>query len=168
MKPGINKSYLLLCVLLFPPQCVLADFGIFKSFEQGSIEDIKQAHQGETFLLTLWSLDCPPCHDELKLLGQWLKKNPRENLIVISTDSIESHQAAEQTIREYGLQSARHWMFADRYVERLRHSIDPDWFGELPRSYFYDSEHHATAHTGVLSAAMLHRWVASSARHETN
>jgi hypothetical protein len=28
---------------------------------------------------------------------------------------------------------------------------DPGWYGELPRSYFYDAEHNMMSHSGILT-----------------
>ena len=49
-------------------------------------------------------------------------------------------------------------MFADSFAERLRFSIDPNWYGELPRSYFFDESHEFKAHSGIVSEALLAEW----------
>ena len=38
----------------------------------------------------------------------------------------------------YGLGKVEQWVFADPMPERLRFEIDRRWYGELPRTHFYD------------------------------
>ena len=76
-------------------------------------------------------------------------------MIVISTDSIKNREDAVDILDEYQLADETTWMFADSFVERLRFSIDPNWYGELPRSYFYDPDHNMTAHSGILTEEKL-------------
>ncbi|MGE4630656.1 MAG: hypothetical protein AAEC86_09460 [Pseudohongiellaceae bacterium] len=49
-------------------------------------------------------------------------------------------------------------MFADNFAERLRFSIDPNWYGELPRSYFFDAKHNMSSHSGIMTKALLPGW----------
>jgi hypothetical protein len=102
-------------------------------------------------VVSLWSVDCAPCRVELDMLGQMKKADPDFPLVVISTDSIEMREDAADILDEYQLAGETTWMFADSFVERLRFSIDPGWYGELPRSYFYDAEHNMMAHSGILT-----------------
>jgi thiol-disulfide isomerase/thioredoxin len=126
-----------------------------KDFGTQSFEQIKSEYEGEPFVLSLWSIDCAPCRVELKLLGELKKEDPSFPLVVISTDSIENREEAADILDSYALQSIETWMFADAFVERLRYSVDPLWHGELPRSYFFKSDHSFEAHSGVLSRAQL-------------
>ena len=49
-------------------------------------------------------------------------------------------------------------MFADSFVERLRFSIDANWYGELPRSYFFDVNNKMRSHSGIVSKELLAGW----------
>ena len=59
---------------------------------------------------------------------------------------------------DLGLKDKESWMFADSFVERLRSSIDPNWYGELPRSYYFDSNHRMQSHSGIVSEELLQAW----------
>ena len=43
--------------------------------------------------------------------------------------------------------------------EKLRYVIDQDWYGELPRSYYYDADHQRSSHSGTLSQQQLSAWL---------
>ena len=112
---------------------------------------IKEQFAGKPFVVSLWSVDCAPCRVELDMLGKMKQADPDFPLVVISTDSIDKRADAADILDEYQLAGETTWMFADSFVERLRFSIDPGWYGELPRSYFYDAEHNMMAHSGILT-----------------
>jgi hypothetical protein len=89
------------------------------------------------------------------MLGKLKQADPSLPLVVISTDSIEKREEAADILQGYALDGVPTWMFADTFVERLRFSIDPMWYGELPRSYFFAPDHSFTAHSGILTAEKL-------------
>ena len=124
-------------------------------FDATTFERIKAGYAGKPFLVSLWSIDCPPCLVELDLLGKLVAENPAFPLVLISTDSLDKLEEARFLLEDYGLQDVRSWIFADAFIERLRFTIDPGWYGELPRSYFYSATHEFEAHSGTLDAALL-------------
>jgi len=79
--------------------------------------------------------------------------------VLVSTDHISYREDAMDWLIRYGLEDIHSWMFAERFSERLRHSIDPAWFGELPRSYHFDASHQSRAHSGVLTEAQVREWL---------
>ncbi len=129
-------------------------------FNADSFNAIKEQYQGREFLVGLWSVDCPPCLVELELMSSLLVTNPDLPFVLISTDSIELQEEATEFLEEFDLASRKTWMFADNFVERLRFSIDPNWFGELPRSYYFDAEHDMQSHSGILNQSILESWFA--------
>lgn len=94
----------------------------------------------EAFLMVMWSLDCPPCIKELNMLGLLYKKNPNLNLVLVSTDSVSRSSEISGFLKESGLSNLNSWIFSDESGQKLRYSIDPRWYGELPRSYFHNDE----------------------------
>jgi len=130
----------------------------FKAFSAQSMQVIKTDYEGREFLLGLWSVDCPPCLVELALMGELLQLNPDFPLVLISTDPIEQRQYAAEFLEDFNLEKIESWMFADRFVERLRFSIDPNWYGELPRSYFFTSNHDVRSHSGIMTRELLTQW----------
>lgn len=115
-------------------------------------------------LVTIWSLDCPPCMKELDLLGRMKEKYPGFKLVLINSDGLGTAQEAEALLSSFGLALNDSWIFASDEVERLRYSIDPQWYGELPRSYIYDKGER-TGHSGLIDEAWLHGWLESFRNH---
>ena len=130
-------------------------------FTSSSFDSIKEQYQGKEFLLGLWSVDCPPCLVELELMSSLLELNPDLHFVLISTDSIELQEEATVFLEDFDLVNRSSWMFADNFVEKLRYSIDPNWFGELPRSYYFDTEHNMRSHSGILTESILKSWFAN-------
>lgn len=150
--PRLFAGVLLLCA----SSVVAADN--FKAFTNESFEQIKASFAGQEFLLGLWSVDCPPCMVEMQLMAELIELNPGLPYVLVSTDSIEQRDYSAEYLEDVGLEDKESWMFADSFVERLRFSIDPNWYGELPRSYFFDSEHNMQSHSGIVSEELLSEW----------
>jgi thiol-disulfide isomerase/thioredoxin len=129
-------------------------------FETGSLQSIVAAHQNRPFVLALWSLTCPPCQDELAMLGEVFNDDPACDLVLVSTDTPEDAAAIARTLARYRLERAAAWVFADAFTERLRYAIDRRWQGELPRTYLYGADGSVTAVSGRLSRRRLHQWIA--------
>ncbi|MFM1896179.1 MAG: hypothetical protein RLZZ385_1253 [Pseudomonadota bacterium] len=131
-------------------------------FGTGTFAQLKAGFQGRPFLVSLWSVDCPPCRLELQMLGELMAEQPDFPLLLISTDDIQKREDALFVLEDYNLDHIESYMFADGFVERLRFSIDPGWYGELPRSYIHSADGQVEGHSGVLTreridAAFHHR-----------
>jgi len=150
---GLGLAALLLC------HTALAD-GL-RPFKPTSLAEITAARSGKPFVLLLWSLDCPSCIKEMAGLAAILAKQPDLNWVLVSTDEESYAQEAEAMLRKHGLQGVESWIFADANAQRLRYAIDPAWFGELPRSYFYDASHQRLPHSGVLRSEQIEAWRAA-------
>ena len=129
----------------------------FRPFYSDSLDDITSAREGQPFLLVLWSIDCPPCRKELQSIGRIYSEFSPGGLVLILTDGSDGAVQAKKMLAGLGLASAESWLFADSFPERLRYHIDPDWYGELPRSYFYDGGHRRTAQSGTYRLSELQR-----------
>ena len=154
MKNRILTTLLLLslCVPVFS----MADF---RPFNTGSLKQIVTEHKGQPFLLVLWSVDCPPCLRELEHLGKLRNSFPGQGLVLISTDSSDYRNDAEALLALHGLKDAENWVFTGNFPEKLRYHIDNSWFGELPRSYFYDANHQRISRSGVLNMEVIQQWI---------
>jgi hypothetical protein len=132
-----------------------------RPFKPGSLSEIIGDRQGQPFLLILRSVDCPPCRKELDLLAQTRRAHPELDLVLIATDDITSYaQEVHAILKKHGLGDAESWIFADPNAQRLRYEIDPKWYGELPRGYFYDAAHHRLGVSGALKPEHLSAWLA--------
>lgn len=108
-------------------------------FQADSLAQIRAARAAAPFVLVLWSLDCPPCFRELDMLGRLHQADPGLKLVLVATDPFEepgTRPAVRDTLKRFGLAGIEAWAFASD-PQRLRYVIDPRWYGELPRSYFY-------------------------------
>ena len=149
---------LLACLLLLAAAAAQADDGP-RPFVRGSMQQILQAHRGQPFILGLWSISCSPCRDELAVLGRVMARHRKLALVLVAADAPGDGPALAKVLRGYRLQRAESWVFAESFTERLRYEIDREWYGELPRSYFFDAQGNAQALSGRLDAAVLEQWV---------
>lgn len=143
--------------------CLLCDQSLGaaepQAFTTATLAELRRQHQGEAFLLVLWSVHCAPCFAELAMLGKELASNPGLPLVLVSTDTDAAPAGLLMVLEDYGLQDLPSWQFSEDFPEKLRYAIDPGWYGELPRSYFYDATHARSSHSGQLSSEMLLAWL---------
>jgi len=112
------------------------------------------------FIMVLWSLDCPPCIKELSMLGKLYKQNPALDLVLVSTDSSSRTNDINELINDSGLSEFKSWVFSDDSIQRIRYSIDPAWYGELPRSYFHNQrQSKRSSVSGLLEKDKIISWL---------
>lgn len=129
-------------------------------FTVNSLAKIKAQHAGRPFILSLWSVnECSYCIAELTFLGKFAKTQKRLPLVLVATDSPEFVPVMQKTLSELGLGRMDSWVFDDALPERLRHVIDPSWYGELPRTYLYDARHQRETVVGMLNEQHLRAWL---------
>lgn len=139
--------------------------------QRGSYQKILAAHAGRPFVVAMWSLSCTHCAADLEIFGRLANKYPGFDLVLISTDTPGQEPAIARTLGQYHLGKStakpkrlgkvESWVFADSYAERLRFEIDAQWYGELPRTYFYDASGTARGISGALNAQETELWVSS-------
>ncbi len=166
MKSGGTIVQCLLGLLLCLSSACSSAAQIAKHFVRGSYQEIVSAREGKPFIISLWSLDCTYCHDDVVLFGKLSKKYPDLDLVLISTDTPEQMKEIARTLQKYPLKKAESWVFADSFVERLRYEVDTQWYGELPRTYFYDAQGHVLGLSGKLDYAQIERWIRVSKKNE--
>lgn len=152
----LTRASSFLIILLWLPMSLHAEM---VAFLPGSMEQITASRKGEPFLLVLWSVECPPCMKELHQLGEMRDRFGANTLVLVSTDGEADRESAWDLINANKLGAFENRFFADNFPERLRHEIDPNWFGELPRAYLYQADHQRHAHSGVLSEAAINQWL---------
>jgi len=133
-----------------------------RPFVSGSYAEILASRRDQPFLLVFWSLECPPCHEELAMLGELRRGHPRMPVVVVSTDTDGAPDEVRAVLAEKGLSTVETWVFAGGAPERLRFEIDRDWYGELPRSYLYDKNHRRHGVSGRLKRASVEAWLAAN------
>lgn len=130
-----------------------------RPFQASSLKQIESARPGKAFILSFWSATCTHCPAELRALGELSRRYPKLEVVLVAADTPAEIPELARLAADYGLARQPQWVFADEQPERLRHVIDRRWFGELPRTYFYDAGHRRQGHSGVIPAAELERWV---------
>jgi len=155
-----EMALLLLAALAAPAAAASAPF---RAFRPGSFAELLAARRGEPFLLVLWSVTCAPCRREFELLRAMQDAHPRLPLVLVSTDDIGDSDVAARMLAEAGLEGVESWIFAGD-PQRLRYEIDPAWYGEMPRAYFYDAGHRREGVSGSLAREQIERWLARTAR----
>ena len=139
-------------------------------FTAATPEALRAAHAGRPWVLVLWSVSCEPCRAELAHWAERRRENPGIAIEVVSIDDASETELAGRLLAQAGLAvappkgkartaRAAQWIFADDYVERLRHAIDPGWHGEVPRTYFFDRQSGRTAASGVLAPRDVADWL---------
>ncbi len=158
MKNKATVSLLLIIALLSLPPFVRAEIQI-RLFDTGTYKKIISQHKHDSFLMVLWSVDCPPCIKELSVLEKFHQLHPEENIVMISTDSKDQKDDIKALINKYNLTDIQQWVFSGKHIQTIRFIIDPFWYGELPRSYFYFKKNHRQAKSGELDQSILLAWL---------
>lgn len=158
MKRNIILSLVLLAILLFSTNFVRAEI-LLNNFDTHSYKTITTQYRGDSFLMVLWSVDCPPCIEELPALATFHQKNPKANLVMVSTDSKKQQEDIKYLMEKHGLADIQQWVFDGDSVQAIRFSIDPLWYGELPRSYFHHDKSKRQAKSGRLDEDTLSAWI---------
>ncbi|MBI1891212.1 MAG: redoxin domain-containing protein [Burkholderiales bacterium] len=152
-KPTLALIHFLFLLL---PALSLAATGL-QTFEADSFARILEKQKGKAFVLVVWSLDCEFCQVSLKTLASEKVKHKGLSVVTISTDDADDPQSA--TLMQKRLSDLRMsdnaWAFGSAPPERLRYVIDPQWHGEMPRSYWFNARGEKVAYSGVLTPATI-------------
>jgi len=130
----------------------------FMPFDMNTRKVIEKRYIDQPLIISFWSIDCPYCIDDLKKLGKALSKNTNVQLITVCVDGKESAKKAERILSQANLPKHEKYQYAEVDEDRLRYNIDPAWYGELPRTYFYDATHQVTPLSGKISNSFLDKW----------
>jgi hypothetical protein len=98
---------------------------------------------------------------DLDALAASVKKYPKLDLVMVSTDDAEFAGEVSDMLAKHKLKQVESWIFSDSNAQRLRYEVDPSWYGELPRSYFYDASHNRLPVSGAITTEHIDAWVAA-------
>jgi thiol-disulfide isomerase/thioredoxin len=159
VKGCVMKQMLRLFLLLGLLLSHQVDAKPLKPFVGASRLAIEKAYQGQPLILAFWSLDCNYCLDELTTLGELVKQHPKVHLVLVNTDGLSTSQEVVNALKKIRLPVAYDaWQFSEPDEERLRYSVDKAWYGELPRTYYYDRSHQVKAISGSPDLLWLKSW----------
>lgn len=129
-------------------------------FNKAQLATVKTQNMGKQWLMLLWSVDCPPCFKELAIIQQLQKKNDDLAIVIINTDANdETNAERDGIIEKFELSHLSHFYFADGKGDQSRFLIDPTWYGELPRSYFIESNGTFHGKSGLVNQSILTQWL---------
>tara|TARA_R110001583_G_scaffold60684_4_gene180039 strand:- start:4756 stop:5262 length:507 start_codon:yes stop_codon:yes gene_type:complete len=126
-----------------------------RSFNIGSFEQIVVDKNKQDHLVILWSFDCPPCIIELEKISELHQQFPDYQLTLINTDAVDEQVRVKKILQQFNLAGLDNWGFANSDEEKLRYDIDPRWYGDLPRSYFFPLQGKIKRLRGALTSAEL-------------
>jgi thiol-disulfide isomerase/thioredoxin len=124
-------------------------------FVPGSYQQLLNDYAGKAFVLVLWSVDCPSCLKDMELLRSFRGEHPEINLVMMSTDEASAVPQVQKLLQDHQLADLPNWVFADEDAQKLRYEIDQNWFGELPRTYFFSQDHKRVGKSGALTKQQL-------------
>lgn len=122
-----------------------------QTFNSGSYQQILRENADQPFILSVWSVDCPSCLKDMETIKQVQQNHPRLKIVMLSTDEPEAATEVKSILARYQLAGLDNWMFGNEDPQKLRYEIDPGWYGELPRTYFFTSSHARVGKSGALS-----------------
>lgn len=160
---GVNGSlgkWLAMCAMVLSSLSFGVSAADSSEFDKRQLTQVKQQYDGERWLMLLWSVECPPCFKELAQIGKLAEENPDLPVVLINSDGDEwLDEQREALIEKYGLSKLQNLHFADGKAAKGRFVIDPSWYGELPRSYFYKSDGSRVAKSGLVATELLAKWL---------
>ena len=129
-------------------------------FTPAAFEKLKEQYQGQKWLTLLWSVDCPPCMKELALVQSLQQQKSDLLVVIINVDTYDnSKEERDEILESFELAQRTNLYFRDWLADQSRYLIDPQWFGELPRSYFIDEKGVFHGKSGLVSKALLEQWL---------
>lgn len=105
-------------------------------------------------VVTLWSSDCSHCKKNLQLLSTLAKNNKRLRIITVAAEPATAEHAP--LLDRYALPGPRYAYGSDS-PEAIAYAIDPNWAGELPRTFIFDGKGSQEKKSGVISQRLLEK-----------
>jgi len=149
----LKKLILAIFWLLFltTQSAAIAEQNNLRSFIPGSYQQILTEHANQPFMLVIWSITCPSCLKDMALLNEVHKAHPDFKIIMLTTDDLSADTDILTILTKNDLARLENWAYADENTQKLQYEIDPKWYGELPRTYFFNATHQRDGVSGVLS-----------------
>lgn len=130
------------------------------AFNKTQLTAIKAQNIGKQWLMLLWSVDCPPCFKELAIIQKLQHQHDDLAIVIINTDANdEINTARKNIIEKFELGDLANFHFLDGQGDRSRFIIDANWYGELPRSYFVESNGQFNGKSGLVNQSVLTQWL---------
>jgi len=131
-----------------------------QAFISGSYKKILANNIKQPFLLAIWSVNCVSCMKDLALLRDIHKQKPALKIILLAADELSASAQIHGILAKLQLTDLENWVFADGNDQKLRFEIDPKWYGEIPRTYFFNAAQQRVGISGVLSKGRYEEMIA--------
>lgn len=144
------KTTITALLLLLSAGVSRAETNTVKAFNPGSYQQILSEKANQGFMLVIWSLECSTCIKDMEVLSSLHKARPELKIVMLSTDEISASSDVQKLLEKYQLADLESWVFAADNTQKLRYEIDPSWYSELPRTYFFSATHQREGVSGAL------------------
>ncbi|MEO0437390.1 MAG: hypothetical protein AAF098_10820 [Pseudomonadota bacterium] len=128
-----------------------------KPFNRGSLKTIETGLSSAPHMVMFWSVDCAPCLKDLALLNELQRDYGTLPVTLIATDGTEFSDDIIELAQEFDLHGNDHWV-ANISLDQMRMVVDPDWYGELPRTYLY-KQGQRLGRSGTFQREQLIEWL---------
>lgn len=159
IKSAFSKLSLITILTLSPVFAILVQAQQVQAFVRGSLAQIVDQHRGAPFVVSYWSIDCPPCFKELAMWSRLTQIYPSLKVVLVSTDDWEMRDTVSESLRKMSVSNLESWLYAEENADKLRFEIDPKWYGELPRTYFYNAVGEAKGLSGLIQQSKVETWI---------
>ena len=152
-----KMSFAVLSCFLF---CSISSYAESIAFDKTQLATVKAQNTGKQWLMLLWSVDCPPCFKELAIIQKLQSQHDGLAVVIINTDANDEIDGERKSIIDkFELSSFKNFHFVDGKGDQSRFFIDPNWYGELPRSYFFESNGKFHGKSGLVNESLIVQWL---------
>lgn len=130
-----------------------------RPFVSGSWKQLTGAYEGKPVVVHFWGLTCSICVAEMPDWGRLAAAHPEMQIVLVNWDRRPDKPSRLQAVLDKaGVGRLERWVFAETFEDRLRFEVDPEWMGELPRTYMISRDGSVSAASGALDRAEILTW----------
>lgn len=140
--------------LMISLTALAAQASSFKQLDKASAKQLLDvANYKKPTVVVLWSSDCGHCKRNLAMLQDLIK---RDKTLHVVTVAVEPETAALAPILDRNnMPATQRYAYGHDNPDALAYALDPNWAGELPRTYLFNGVGGKQALSGVLSPKMV-------------
>lgn len=126
-----------------------AQSSTFKQLDRARAKQLLEAGAyKQPTVVMLWSSDCAHCKKNLAMLQGLIK---RDKALRVVTVAVEPETAVLAPILDRKNMPAERYAYGGDNPDALAYALDPNWAGELPRTYLFNGAGGKQAVSGVLT-----------------
>ena len=111
-------------------------------------------------------------HEAMLRCAHIIKSQPETRVVVVSASAgvtnylvtlsqkLLTREERTEIIEKFSLNHLKNFHFVDGQSDQSRYIIDSTWYGELPRSYFVQSNGKFHGKSGLVKESTLIKWLA--------